>query len=435
MSEKNTDSQQKRTKKKRKKRSKVMSIFITVFLLLAILAMVGVIFYFIILPNRYSGLLNYVYEDETMAPDATLPPEDDETEAGTDSPKEVVSNIDDLLNQLQNATTDDNGNLVIPGTQGDPQTDPVGPGGESDPQNPGQTQDPGNPGNPDNPAQPTKPVKPSQPIVLPGVPTSDDVKNILLIGIDARGDSNAGRSDTMIILSINDKTKTITMTSLMRDCYVAIPGRGNNRLNAAHAYGGANLLMQTIELNFGIHIDGFARVNFVSFPQIIDNIGGVTVGVEDNEIQYINRYLKEINKIFGLDPNDSHYPEGQVGAQLLNGRQALAYSRIRYVGSDYARTQRQREVLNAVASKLRGMGVFEIDSFLNNTLPLVSTNLDRGYVNSLITSAPSLLKYTINEARIPDDGMGTGVRIDGKSVISVDLVAARNYLNSIIYGR
>ncbi|MBR5349067.1 MAG: LCP family protein [Lachnospiraceae bacterium] len=418
-----SEQQKKPAKKKRKRRSKGLSILITVVLLLAILAMVGVIFYFIILPNRYSGLLNYVYDDVTMAPDETLPPEDDETEAGSDSPKDVVQNIDDLLSQLQNATTDDNGNLVLPGTPDDSETngDPAG-------------SDPATPGDPGDPA--TKPTKaPSKPITLPAVQTDDDVKNILLIGIDARGDSNAGRSDTMIILSINDKTKTITMTSLMRDCYVAIPGRGNNRLNAAHAYGGANLLMQTIELNFGIHIDGFARVNFVSFPQIIDNIGGVTVGIEENEIQYINRYLKEINRIFGVDPNDSKYPEGQVGAQLLNGRQALAYSRIRYVGSDYARTQRQREVLNAVASKLRGMGIFEIDSFLNNTLPLISTNLDRGYVNSLITSAPSLLKYTINEARIPADGMGTGVRIDGKSVISVDLVAARNYLNAVIYGR
>ena len=429
MSEKNTEPQRKKPKKKRKKRSKVMSILITVFLLLAILAMVGVIFYFIILPNRYSGLLNYVYEDETMAPDATLPPEEgDELETGSDSPPEVVSNIDDLLNQLQNATTDDNGNLVIPGTSIEPGTQ-IDPGTPTDP---GATQSPGDSG---NPTQPTQSGKTTQQVVLPAVQTSDDVKNILLIGIDARGDSNAGRSDTMIILSINDKAKTITMTSLLRDCYVAIPGRGNNRLNAAHAYGGAALLMQTIELNFGIHIDGFARVNFVSFPQIIDNIGGVTVGIEENEIQYINRYLKEINRIFGVDPNDSHYPEGQVGAQLLNGRQALAYSRIRYVGSDYARTQRQREVLNAVASKLRGMGVFEIDSFLNNTLPLISTNLDRGYVNSLITSAPSLLKYTIKEARIPADGMGTGVRIDGKSVISVDLVATRNYLNAVIYGR
>lgn len=417
-----SEEQKKTVKKKKKRRSKGMSIFITVFLLLAILAMVGVIFYFIILPNRYSGLLNYVYDDVTMAPDETLPPEDDETEAGSDSPEEVVKNIDDLLSQLENATTDENGNLVIPGTPDDPGTNGDPAGSEGDPTNPG------------DPA--TKPTKaPSKPITLPAVQTDENVKNILLIGIDARGDSNAGRSDTMIILSINDKTKTITMTSLMRDCYVAIPGRGNNRLNAAHAYGGANLLMQTIELNFGIHIDGFARVNFVSFPQIIDNIGGVTVGVEANEIQYINSYLREINRIFGLDPNDSKYPEGQVGAQLLNGRQALAYSRIRYVGSDYARTQRQREVLNAVATKLRGMGIFEIDSFLNNTLPLISTNLDRGYVNSLITSAPSLLKYTINEARVPADGMGTGVRIDGKSVISVDLVATRNYLNAVIYGR
>lgn len=420
-----SEQQKKTAKKKKKRRSKGMSILITVFLLLAILAMVGVIFYFIIMPNRYSGLLNYVYEDVTMAPDETLPPEDDETEAGSDSPEEVVKNIDDLLSQLQDATMDENGNLVIPGTPDDPETNGDPAGSEGDPTNPG---DPGDPA--------TKPTKaPSKPITLPAVQTDENVKNILLIGIDARGDSNAGRSDTMIILSINDKTKTITMTSLMRDCYVAIPGRGNNRLNAAHAYGGANLLMQTIELNFGIHIDGFARVNFVSFPQIIDNIGGVTVGVEANEIQYINSYLREINRIFGLDPNDSKYPEGQVGAQLLNGRQALAYSRIRYVGSDYARTQRQREVLNAVASKLRGMGIFEIDSFLNNTLPLISTNLDRGYVNSLITSAPSLLKYTINEARVPADGMGTGVRIDGKSVISVDLVATRNYLNAVIYGR
>jgi len=408
--------------KKRKRRSKAMSILITVFLGLAILAMVGVLFYFVIMPNRYSGLLNYVFEESTLAPDETLAPEEDETETGSNSPVEVVQNIEDILNQLQQATKDEKGNLVIPVETEVTPSQAETESGDVKPTEEEQT------------AAPTQP-KSGQKVVLPSVPQSSEVKNILLIGIDARGDSNSGRSDTMIILSINDSAKTVTMTSLMRDCYVAIPGRGNNRLNAAHAYGGAALLMETIELNFGIHIDSFMRVNFVSFPQIIDNVGGVTVGIEENEIQYINMYLREINRIFGVDPTDSIYPSGQVGAQLLNGRQALAYSRIRYVGSDYARTQRQREVLNAVAAKLRNLSIFELDSFLNTTLPLISTNMDRSEVNSMITNAPSLLKYTIKEARVPADGMGTGVRIDGKSVLSVDLVATRNYLNAVIYGR
>ena len=157
-----------------------------------------------------------------------------------------------------------------------------------------------------------------------------DIINILLIGQDRRPGEQRARSDSMMIATINKKNNTVSITSLMRDMYVQIPGYSDNRINAAYAFGGMELLDATIEKNLLVHIDGNIEVDFNGFQQAIDKIGGVDISINAKEADYLNK-----NGFTGLS-------EGTV---YMDGKLALAYSRIRKVGNnDYERTERQRKV-------------------------------------------------------------------------------------------
>ena len=162
-----------------------------------------------------------------------------------------------------------------------------------------------------------------------GLMQSEDVMNILLLGTDARSKNDRGRSDSMILVSINKATKEIVLTSFLRDIYLAIPDIESTRLNHAYAYGGADLVIDTLEKNFKIKIDKYAQVDFSSFITVVDAVGGVEINVTEEELPYISNYLLEINRLEG-DPQGSGNLKS-AGKQLLNGKQALAYSRIRYV--------------------------------------------------------------------------------------------------------
>ena len=155
----------------------------------------------------------------------------------------------------------------------------------------------------------------------------DGVVNVLLIGNDSRLNGDDGRSDAMILISISDKTKTITMTSFLRDMYVDIPGHDGNRLNAAYSYGGAELLMQTIEQNFDIPVHRYALVNFEAFANLVDAVGGIDLDVTNDEVQLINGYLMEYNQLLGRNLDYDWLDASASGVIHLNGPQALAYSR------------------------------------------------------------------------------------------------------------
>jgi LCP family protein required for cell wall assembly len=238
------------------------------------------------------------------------------------------------------------------------------------------------------------------------VAASDHVYNLLLIGVDLRaGQTWNGNSDSMILISINTNTKKIYMTSFMRDLYANIPGVGVAKLNRAHAVGGGPLLMQTIEENFRIHIDNYARVDFYSMIAIIDTIGGLDLNVSADEASVANMYIKEMCKGQGISP-DPYYLSGG-GTIHLNGMQAVAYARIRYVGNaDFGRTQRQRTVLSQIFAKLQ-QNPSQVTSFLNTVLPLVTHNMTQSTVTSLIVNAPSYLNYTVEQYRVPFDGTYT----------------------------
>jgi LCP family protein required for cell wall assembly len=189
----------------------------------------------------------------------------------------------------------------------------------------------------------------------------------------------------------------------MRDLYANIPGVGVDKLNRAHAVGGGPLLLQTIESNFRIHIDNYATVNFYSLINIIDMIGGIDMEISDEEASGAARYIREMCKALGLSPDDYYLHNG--GNLHLNGIQAVAYARIRYVGNaDFGRTERQRKVLLKIFSYLQN-NPGQITTFLNAALPLVTHNIPQETVTTLILNAPSYMGFSIETARVPYDGL------------------------------
>lgn len=262
---------------------------------------------------------------------------------------------------------------------------------------------------------------------------SEDVFNILLIGCDTRKKGGVGRSDTMILVSLNDKTKKINMTSFMRDIYVSIPGKGNNRLNAAYAFGGGSLLLDTIENNFAVDVDKYVAVDFYAFVDIVDSIGGIDIYISEAEIPVLNQYIQNINKLNGIDVNT--YLVTTAGNQHLNGTQALAYARIRYVGNgDFERTQRQRTVITKVFEKVKTLNLLELNDLLNIFLPMIKTNLTEGEILSLMMNALSYLQYDLESYRIPVDGSYENMRINGMAVLGIDLKKNQEALQEFIYG-
>jgi LCP family protein required for cell wall assembly len=260
-----------------------------------------------------------------------------------------------------------------------------------------------------------------------------NVFNILLIGSDTRRSGGAGRSDAMILVSINKKTKKIIVTSILRDIYLQIPGKKiNNRINAAYAFGGADLLMETIEQNFRIHLEHYASVDFYAFIDIVDAVEGVTVEVSEKEIPVINSYVMELNRLTGQEETKDYLTE--PGTLLLSGKQALGYARNRYVGnSDFERTARQRRVLEKIFKKVKNSDLSDIMDLLDIILPQVTTNLTEGEIFSLILSLPSYIDYDIEQWSIPMTGTYSSKRIRGMEVLGIDFDENNGELHRKVY--
>lgn len=246
--------------------------------------------------------------------------------------------------------------------------------------------------------------------------------NILLIGQDAReGESQSqARSDSMILCTYNKNTRQLTMTSFLRDLYVPIPGHGSNRINAAYAYGGADLLKKTIDENFNIAIDGCMEVDFSHFSDIIDSMGGVEIELRQDEAEVINQQT------------GSCLTEG---THVLDGFQALTYSRIRSLDldGDFSRTSRQRKVINALADSLRGSGIKELAPLISKILPMITTDLSRGQLLLYaVDILPHLSQMDIRSQSIPAAGTFTDQTIDGMAVLEADMAAQRQYLQNTL---
>jgi LCP family protein required for cell wall assembly len=261
--------------------------------------------------------------------------------------------------------------------------------------------------------------------------SNSDVYNILLIGCDSREAGGSGRSDAMIIVSINSKTKKIVLTSFLRDIYLKIPGHKNNRLNAAYAFGGANLLIDTIEENFKIDIDKYISMDFYAFIDVVDAIDGVSLEVKEEYIPIINFYIKEINQHNGVDESNGLLT--QTGNYVLNGKQTLGYVRNRYIGTDFERTARQRIVLQTVFNKIRDLNYLQILKVSDNILPQVTTNLSEKKIISFILSFPAYKNYEVDQWSIPMKNTFSFLTINRMSVIGIDFEKNVNELHKKVY--
>ncbi len=263
----------------------------------------------------------------------------------------------------------------------------------------------------------------------------DGVINILLIGNDSRQNGEDGRSDAMILLSISTKTKKVYMTSLLRDMYVEIPGHDGNRLNAAYAYGGAELLMKTIEQNLDIPVNRCMLVNFEAFANLVEAVNGVELELSSEEVAYVNGYLNEYN-ILTNRPEGTDYMDTSLSGMLhLNGPQALAYTRNRYLGTDFGRTERQRKVLSAVIKKLPKAAVTNSKELMDGLLPNLTTNLTQNECYQLSFYVPTLLSYEMVQSSIPLNGTYKNANIRGMAVLEVDFDANKKYLQENLYGK
>ena len=230
--------------------------------------------------------------------------------------------------------------------------------------------------------------------------------NLLLIGVDRRTDDWYGNSDAMILITVNHNVKKIFMTSFMRDLYADIPGHGVMKLNAAHAIGGGSLLVETLESNYDVVIDNYARVDFESMIGIVDLLGGVDIDVSEAEAKVANDYINSMCQ--SQEKNAEDYLITTSGMMHLDGMQAVAYSRIRYVGnSDYERTSRQREVLTELFGTIKEMSIEELTKLINEAMPFVTHNVDELTLLKLIAKSSDLMSYELVEERIPFDGLYT----------------------------
>lgn len=263
-----------------------------------------------------------------------------------------------------------------------------------------------------------------------------DVINILLVGSDIRPDEDVGRSDTMILVSINKETKRIVATSFLRDTYVKLPIKNEfHKLNAAYAYGGIELLFETLQYNYGVSVDKYVAVDFLSFIDAIDILGGLDVQVYEDELYWFNQYIHASNLL--VEPperENSDYVDYADGSyQHLNGKQALAYARFRYVGNgDFTRTDRQRRVVQNIFDKIKTMDVGTIVKLLDSIIPQITTNLTTEECMELITLLPEISKYEVVSWHIPDEDFKY-MTIDGDDVVAIDFSYYMKKLYNYIY--
>ncbi len=258
------------------------------------------------------------------------------------------------------------------------------------------------------------------------------VKNILLIGQDARSEQGRQRSDTMVICSINENTNTITMCSLMRDLYVPIPGYSDNRINSAYVIGGMPLLDDVIEQDFGVHIDGNLEVNLHGFLDAMSAVGDLDIELTQDEADYMNA-----NPSLGSTNDESAEVWNlSAGMNSLTPTQALGYSRIRHIGhADYERTERQRRVLSAAFNKLAQSDVATLVRVSDEIFPCLTTDMSQSELLDLMKMVKANdMKLNSETYRIPVDGTYSSESIRGMAVLVPDLQANSSYLQQYLYG-
>lgn len=252
-----------------------------------------------------------------------------------------------------------------------------------------------------------------------------DIINIMLVGQDARPGEAAQRSDAMILMTFNRKTGEIGLTSFLRDQFVQIPGYGSTKLCHSYSYGGMTLMNQTIENHYGVQIDGNVTFNFEGFEQIIDMLGGVEITLTAAEAQALNELVAGKWSLV-------------EGPQILTGKQALRYSRLRHIDSDFQRTERQRKVIQSIIQAYKNCTLSEMMRILEQAMPLITTNIPK---NDIYTYAfnlfPMLSGAQMKTQQIPAAGTFSSglIRVSENYMAycqyDIDFAANRNLLNAL----
>lgn len=249
-----------------------------------------------------------------------------------------------------------------------------------------------------------------------------NVTNILLIGVDGSSSDTSLRSDTMLLVSIDRNNKKIKLTSFLRDTWAVIPStKAYNKLNASCSYGGAQLVLDTIEYNYNVEIDHYMLVGFDMFSTIIDSVGGIEVEVTEKEAEFMRATAKVTRNI-------------QSGESVhMDGAQALVYCRIRKLDSDFMRTYRQRKVITALIDKAKSTDIFSLKNLADTVLPMVQTDISPMELTKLIFGATKFIGYDIKSERVPNDDTWSYKTIRGQSVIVTDFDANIQFLKNYLY--
>lgn len=271
------------------------------------------------------------------------------------------------------------------------------------------------------------------------------VLNVMLFGEEKEKGEEHGRTDTMIMLSIDNINKKIKLTTFMRDTFVYIPGYDHGKLNSAYSFGGPALAIQTIESNFGIGIDRYAVVDYESFKKIIDILGGVDIELTEDEIGYIN-FQMWINDQTDT-PTTITDPAGVVH---LNGTEALWYARNRgfyepekypgvvFSGDDWDRTRRQRNFLSTTLSSLKSASLDQIIRIAGEIGPYITTNFKKDEITTLLLNSLTYLQYDVEEFSIPNGDLGgnwqyTNDPYYGSCISIIDIDAVRNDFAKFVF--
>ncbi|MDO4343876.1 MAG: LCP family protein [Eubacteriales bacterium] len=257
----------------------------------------------------------------------------------------------------------------------------------------------------------------------------DGYTDIAFFGVDSReGALESGtNSDTIMVCSINNRTHEVKLVSVYRDTYLDTVVNGYNKCNSAYAVGGAEAAINMLNRNLDLNISDYVTVNFEALVDVIDMLGGVDINLTEGEVQWLNGYLVEERQVLGRECEDVSGP----GLQHLNGMQALAYSRIRYIGLDYERTERQRTVLEQMLEKAGESNIFTLNEMLDTILPEISTSLS---FTDLLKLATGIGGYEIGETQgFPFDKTTMDISA-GDCVIPVNLEANVSSLHEFLYG-
>lgn len=260
----------------------------------------------------------------------------------------------------------------------------------------------------------------------------DSITNIALYGIDSRNHDGQGHADVTMVLSVDKKHNKLKLISILRDTQVEVEGYGKAKITTSYWWGsiyegtggGPALAIKTLNQNFDLNVRDYVSVNFDQMADVIDAVGGVKIDVTQEELEEINFHMHGID-IYDKDLNET-------GMVTLNGDQAVSYARIRNIGTDIARADRQQEVLMAILDRVQSMGVAEYPNFIKQMAPLVTTSLDYGEMISLasiMVNNPEIELYTIPG----EEENAWGGKDDGVWVWKYDLEAAGDHIHRIIY--